>query len=101
VCRWGGEEFVILFPHTSAAQAEPVTQRIAGNLADAVLTGDVPPFTISVGIADSETAADPVEVIRIADEAMFRAKQTGRDRIVRARPDGPPLHQPPTVVPRP
>jgi diguanylate cyclase (GGDEF)-like protein len=87
VCRWGGEEFVVLFPDTTAAQAEPITQRIAGNLADSVLTGDVPPFTISVGIADSETAADPVEVIRTADEAMFRAKQTGRDRIVRARPD--------------
>jgi diguanylate cyclase (GGDEF)-like protein len=84
VCRWGGEEFVIVFPDASAAQVEPIAQRIAGNLADAVLTGDVPPFTISVGLADSDSASEPAEVIRAADEAMFRAKQNGRDRIVRA-----------------
>jgi diguanylate cyclase (GGDEF)-like protein len=85
VSRWGGEEFVVVFPEASAGQAEPIAQRVAGNLADAVLTGDVPPFTVSVGLADSTDARGPAEVIRTADEAMFRAKQTGRDRIVRAR----------------
>lgn len=84
ICRWGGEEFVIVFPDANSAQVEPIAQRIAGNLADAVLTGDVPPFTISVGLADSDSAAEPADVIRTADEAMFRAKQNGRDRIVRA-----------------
>ncbi|MFN7148489.1 MAG: diguanylate cyclase [Microthrixaceae bacterium] len=84
ICRWGGEEFVIVFPDATSAQVEPIAQRIAGNLADAVLTGDVPPFTISVGLADSDSATEFSDVIRTADEAMFRAKQNGRDRIVRA-----------------
>ncbi len=84
ICRWGGEEFVIVFPGATSAQIEPIAQRIAGNLADAVLTGDVPPFTVSVGLADSDSATEPADVIRTADEAMFRAKQNGRDRIVRA-----------------
>lgn len=91
VCRWGGEEFVVVFPGASVAQIDVIAQRIAGNLADAVLTGEVPSFTTSIGLADSSHATGPAEVIRAADEAMFRAKQTGRDRIVRSTPVSPVL----------
>ena len=61
------------------------------SLADAVLGGDVPPFTISVGIAEATLATDAADVIRSADEAMFMAKEAGRNRIVLAdvAVDGP------------
>jgi diguanylate cyclase (GGDEF)-like protein len=85
-CRYGGEEFVLVLPGIGAPEAEPVVERLRAGLAEAVLAGDVPPFTVSTGIADSTIADTPVEVIRRADEAMFGAKQAGRDRIVRARP---------------
>ena len=60
------------------------------SLADATRSGEVPAFTVSVGLADSGLAMDATDVIRHADEAMFRAKQAGRDRIVLAEPDEEP-----------
>lgn len=82
VCRYGGEEFVVVLPQTDSASARPVLERIVNELADAVQSGDVPPFTVSAGLSDSGMADDATDVIRHADEAMFRAKQAGRDRIV-------------------
>ncbi len=87
VCRYGGEEFVVVFARSDAAAAEPVLHRMVQSLADAARSGEVPPFTVSVGLADSGLAMDATDVIRHADEAMFRAKQAGRDRIVLAEPD--------------
>jgi diguanylate cyclase (GGDEF)-like protein len=87
VCRYGGEEFVVVFPDTDAAQAVPVMERLSRELENAVLAGEVPELTVSVGVADWTTAAEPTEAIRQADGAMFRAKQRGRDQIVRAQLD--------------
>ncbi len=84
ICRYGGEEFVVVFPDSTTREAEPVVERVVATLAESVRSGDVPAFTISVGLSDSETAAGHAEAIRQADEAMFRAKQAGRDRIVRS-----------------
>ena len=82
VCRYGGEEFVVVFPQTDNGTARPVLERIVSDLSEAVQGGDVPPFTVSAGLCDSGIADDATDVIRHADEAMFRAKQAGRDRIV-------------------
>ena len=82
VCRYGGEEFVAIFPGVAASAAQPIVERLALDLSEAVKAGDVPPFTVSVGLSDSALASEFTEVIRQADEAMFRAKQEGRDRIV-------------------
>jgi diguanylate cyclase (GGDEF)-like protein len=87
VCRYGGEEFVVVMPEADATESRPVLERIVRSLADAVASGDVPPFTVSAGLADSGLADDATDVIRHADEAMFRAKQQGRDRIVIACED--------------
>lgn len=84
VCRYGGEEFVVVFPDTDAAQAVQVMERLSRELENAVLAGEVPELTVSVGVADWTTAAEPTEAIRQADGAMFRAKQRGRDQILRA-----------------
>lgn len=93
ICRYGGEEFVVVFPDVTVEDAEPVVGRLVTALSDAVRGGDVPAFTISVGLADSETAAGHAEAIRQADEAMFRAKQAGRDRVVRSvAPIAAPAH---------
>lgn len=86
VCRYGGEEFVVVFPDTDAAAAQSVVERVAGELAAAVDRGEVPAFTISAGMSDSDATIGHVETVRLADEAMFRAKESGRDRIVSAVP---------------
>ncbi len=91
VCRYGGEEFVVVFPDATASEAEPVVHRVVTTLSESVRSGDVPSFTISVGMSDSGTASGHAEAIRQADEAMFRAKQAGRDRVVRTTA-APQLH---------
>jgi diguanylate cyclase (GGDEF)-like protein len=85
--RYGGEEFVIMLPVTDAQQVYPVAERIrAGVAALRVPTpkGDAS-VTISIGIA--ETILKPQDesvdkVIRRADEAMYAAKQAGRNRTI-------------------
>jgi diguanylate cyclase (GGDEF)-like protein len=94
VCRYGGEEFVVVFPDATASEVEPVVHRVVATLSESVRSGDVPAFTISVGMSDSGTASGHAEAIRQADEAMFRAKQAGRDRVVRTSA-APALHDVP------
>lgn len=86
VCRYGGEEFVIVIPASTAAESEGLFQRVSDELASVVSAGEVPPFTVSVGLADSLASLDSTEVVRLADAAMFRAKQAGRNRITVAEP---------------
>jgi diguanylate cyclase (GGDEF)-like protein len=80
--RHGGEEFVIVLPMTDAVHAAPVVHRVRAALARVVGSGEVPAFTASFGLADSTQAEDPIDVLRLADAAMFQAKQQGRDRLV-------------------
>lgn len=85
--RYGGEEFVVILPMTSAQQAFPVAERIRARIeALRVPTskGEAK-ATLSIGIAElryelSENAVVD-DLIRRADEAMYIAKQAGRNRI--------------------
>jgi diguanylate cyclase (GGDEF)-like protein len=84
VCRYGGEEFVVVFPGEDAVSVHPVVMRVAAELAEATRAGNLPEFTVSTGLADSTQSIEVSEVIRLADLAMFRAKEAGRDRVVLA-----------------
>ena len=86
-CRFGGEEFVVVMPDTSIAMATMVAERLRKRIA-------AEPFrinqntrtvqaTISVGIAAMRSVEDrPGDIIRRADEALYRAKRQGRNRVV-------------------
>lgn len=82
--RYGGEEFVVVLPHTSAVSA----QQCAARLIDAMETAEIPhkssqtaPYvTCSVGIAISSWCESIEEMIEVADQALYRAKLTGRNR---------------------
>ncbi|HKU15745.1 MAG TPA: diguanylate cyclase [Steroidobacteraceae bacterium] len=78
--RWGGEEFAIVFPRASAAQAAEVVARIRAELADVVLVSNALPVTASFGIADSTMGATFDEILRAADTALYHSKNSGRDR---------------------
>ncbi|MDQ8038632.1 MAG: diguanylate cyclase [Pedobacter sp.] len=85
VARYGGEEFVLLLPDTDMAGALDAANRIRSFLAQAALPHAVVPsgrVTASIGVAVSHpgirTAA---ELVAAADRALYRAKQSGRDRI--------------------
>lgn len=85
-CRWGGEEFLLLLPETDAEVAYDVLQRIHEGLAEIrVSTHGQPTRTVtaSMGVASYPTHADKIErLIRLADQALYQAKQGGRDQTV-------------------
>ena len=80
--RLGGEEFLILLPDTTAGAAVHVAEKL--RLEVAAAPSPVPvPVTVSVGVAtwDGETADD---LVQRADDALYAAKDAGRDRVMAA-----------------
>lgn len=81
--RMGGEEFACLLPGLDADEAVAVAQRVRVALANVALAS-YPRLTIrtSIGVATAEPGrSDFDDLMRIADEALYRAKSAGRDRI--------------------
>jgi len=104
--RYGGEEFSVLFPGSTLAQAERALEAIRGSIEAyrmAVRGADRPKrpqegakrrgegsgekvlsVTVSIGVAEpSDLQATPRAVLKAADEALYRAKQSGRNRVSR------------------
>jgi diguanylate cyclase (GGDEF)-like protein len=79
VVRWGGEEFALLLPGANCERAAEVVGRLRAALAEAHLVSGTPVFTASFGISDSAMTRDRETLIRLADEALYRSKQGGRD----------------------
>jgi diguanylate cyclase (GGDEF)-like protein len=86
--RIGGEEFAVLLPSTDAAAALTTANRLRRAISR-IHDGAGQPLTISFGVAehpgDGATAGD---LMRAADNALYAAKEAGRDRAMRHRPDG-------------
>jgi diguanylate cyclase (GGDEF)-like protein len=95
--RWGGEEFVTLLPDCRVEDAQIVAERLRQRLVWVLEKGDVPPFTVSVGLAASEDGVPFSEVLAAADEALLQAKIDGRDAIVVAPPRHGPPHPDPSI----
>jgi diguanylate cyclase (GGDEF)-like protein len=87
VVRWGGEEFALLLPGANAERAAEIVGRLRAALAQAHLLAGTPIFTASFGISDSSMARDRETLIRLADEALYRSKQAGRDCCTIADPN--------------
>ena len=80
--RYGGEEFAILLPETSRAGAHVVADRIRRRVEDRLRARDGGGTTISGGVATyPEDATSPEELLRRADEGLYRAKADGKNRI--------------------
>ncbi len=81
--RWGGEEFVILLHKTDAKQAYQTAERLRKAIAELRYDNDKSIFssTVSIGAASSQASGLAMdEMLKLADEAMYRAKQEGRNR---------------------
>jgi diguanylate cyclase len=110
IFRWGGEEFVLLLPHTNPENASMVAERIRSQISadPLVITGATSPvsLTVSLGIAGTrEYPVQPDSLILRADAACYLAKQRGRnqvvhDRGVQARPGDVPSDSPLASAPR-
>ena len=89
--RLGGEEFAILLPETNLEAAAFVAERLRQNIADhpvVTVKGSVP-CTVSVGVTrllPADTNID--ELLHRADQALYRAKNAGRNRVEVTEQDG-------------
>jgi len=91
--RYGGEEFVIVMPETNREQTIALAERICAGIARYPFTyGEQQPggkVTVSIGTAEFPSDADSLgDLIRKADQAMYRAKETGRNRVCHTRSRG-------------
>jgi diguanylate cyclase (GGDEF)-like protein len=81
-CRTGGEEFCVVLPQTSHAEAERLAWRVVGAVRAAGL-GPRGDLTVSAGVATSPRSGEDHEhLVRQADDHLLRAKREGRDRVV-------------------
>ena len=84
LARFGGEEFVILLPDTDLDSARQVAERIRREL-ETRRDKTLPRYTASLGVAVTPGAAGPAAdieaLIAVADAALYRAKQGGRNRV--------------------
>jgi diguanylate cyclase (GGDEF)-like protein len=84
LCRLGGDEFLVLCPATDDAGARELAERIGDRVRTAA-QAQVPeqPVTVSAGVATYPgDAADPAELMRLADIALYAGKRAGRDCVV-------------------
>ena len=85
VARYGGEEFAILLPDVGKEVAEKLAEQVRARTEEAGVV------TISVGVATCPAdGAEPGALVSAADEALYQAKRSGRNRVARYTPSGGP-----------
>lgn len=85
VARYGGEEFMVLLPHTALSEAQVVAERLRKGVEQCKVDADqgqeLPPVTISVGVAPWHPGESLEDMVDAADKALYRAKANGRNRM--------------------
>lgn len=83
VARWGGEEFIILLPNTALADAVTIAERFRESVADlSHKEASTKAVTISIGVTQVNVEDNFEEAIERADAALYRAKNSGRNKVV-------------------
>ena len=80
VGRWGGDEFLVIAPHTDQRAAVRLAERCRTEMAPALLA-DVGDLTASFGVATLTGEDEAVDLLRRADAALYAAKHSGRDAV--------------------
>lgn len=88
VARYGGEEYIVLLPNTAPDNARNLAESIRGKINDLRIkhekSGIAEYVTISMGVTSVIPSGEfsPLDLIRVADQALYEAKEKGRNRIV-------------------
>jgi two-component system cell cycle response regulator len=89
LCRYGGEEFVVLLPQTNGVQAQLLAERLRQGIARTPipLTEGSVGITVSIGVARLSARLSGEDLVRGADFALLKAKQTGKNRVCGPEPE--------------
>lgn len=85
--RWGGEEFMVLLPHTSTQAACDLAERLRADVADTPFE-PVGRITISAGVAGFVAGDERALLLKRVDHALYTAKEDGRNRVRSVEADG-------------
>lgn len=80
--RWGGEEFAVLFPCKMVEESIDLAHALQAQIAASAGISDLPSYTCSIGIAWLDAREATIEqLLKQADDALYRAKGNGRNRV--------------------
>ncbi|MEC4748415.1 GGDEF domain-containing protein [Methylomicrobium sp. Wu6] len=84
LARWGGEEFLLLLPHTDIDGARVLAEKIRKTIAEHYfqIGGCEYAVTLTIGLCEHQTENPIEESIKFADIALYRGKQAGRNRVM-------------------
>ncbi len=84
VYRWGGEEFIVILPDASLEDAAEAAEKIRKTIMESVCVfeGTQIKITMSFGCAQIDFSLSAEDNIKVADEKLYTAKQTGRNRVI-------------------
>jgi len=89
-CRYGGEEFAVILPNTDVKKAKAVCERFRKIVGGHLFKHNLSQFniTISMGIISYNSFMDqsPIEILELADKALYQAKEAGRNQLVEYTP---------------
>jgi two-component system, cell cycle response regulator len=83
--RYGGEEFALVVPEDDGENARTFAEKIRGTIEEKHFSfeGQNIPVTLSIGVADlTPDMTDPLQFIKVADANLYKAKKSGRNRVV-------------------
>lgn len=81
LARFGGDEFVILMPESTSAEAAQAAERIRAKMAQTILFPLPRAVTVSIGVIEAEPGDAPESLLRRVDRALYQAKSSGRNRV--------------------
>lgn len=81
--RYGGEEFAVILPEAAGPSALEIAERIRSRIETLPIAfrGQAIPVTVSGGVASTTEHMSPADMVRTADQLLYRAKANGRNRI--------------------
>lgn len=92
ICRYGGDEFVIILPETSIHSAERKAEKLRATIEACQFTqvgagegADPIRLTISAGVASAAEGLNADQILQVADSALYRAKRSGKNCVFRIR----------------